>query len=69
MIQSGAFQNKSILLIDQDPKKTMIVLGVLARRTFDLANSQLLKMDLALFANSDFHQDLELKPYTQPNQS
>jgi hypothetical protein len=44
MIQSGAFQNKSILLIDQDPKKTTIVLGVLARRTFDLANNQLLKM-------------------------
>jgi lycopene beta-cyclase len=63
MIQSGAFQNKSILLIDQDPKKPMITWCFWQDGPSTWQQSVTKQWDLALFANSDFHQ-VRIKTYT-----
>ncbi|OCB75399.1 lycopene cyclase family protein [Flavobacterium crassostreae] len=65
MIQSGAFEDKTILLMDPDSKK-------INDRTWcfwqdapsDWERSVTKKWELALFATTKFRRDLELKPYT-----
>jgi hypothetical protein len=70
MIQSGAFQNKSILLIDQDPKKPMIVLGVFGKTDLRLGNNQLLNNGIWLCLLTAIFIRIRIKTlYPQPNQS
>ncbi|MDI1306462.1 MAG: lycopene cyclase family protein [bacterium] len=64
MVLSGKFKDKSILLIDENTKKTN-------DRTWCFWEEQEIiwedsiskKWDSALFANEDFRRDLDLKPY------
>jgi lycopene beta-cyclase len=64
MVQSGTFKEKTILLLDENAKKTN-------DRTWCFWNqpdgfwSKIVhtKWDSALFANEDFERDLDLKPY------
>ena len=64
MIQSGDFKDKSILLIDQDTKKTNDRTWCFWQEgtsTWDQSVSK--KWDSALFANAHFKRDLDLRPY------
>lgn len=64
MIQSGDFKDKSILLIDQDTKKTNDRTWCFWQEgtsTWDQSVSK--KWDSALFANAHFKRDLDLHPY------
>lgn len=64
MIQSGDFKDKSILLIDQDTKKTNDRTWCFWQEgtsTWDQSVSK--KWDSALFANAHFKRDLDLQPY------
>ncbi|MBE0392085.1 lycopene cyclase family protein [Flavobacterium sp. PL002] len=64
MIQSGDFKDKSILLIDQDTKKTNDRTWCFWQQgtsTWDQSVSK--KWDSALFANAHFKRDLDLQPY------
>ncbi|WP_026707887.1 lycopene cyclase family protein [Flavobacterium frigidarium] len=65
MITSGKFADKSILLIDYDSKKKNDRTWCFWQEgpsTWEQSITK--KWDLALFANTDFRRDLELKPYT-----
>lgn len=64
MIESGKFNDKSILLIDEDAKKTndrTWCFWQVEQSTWE--QSITTKWDLALFANEGFSRNLELKPY------
>ncbi|SHL72818.1 lycopene beta-cyclase [Flavobacterium chilense] len=65
MVLSGKFTDKSILLLDQDSKKTNDRTWCFWEKEESIWNPVISKKwDLALFANKDFKRDLELKPYT-----
>ena len=64
MIQSGNFKEKSILLIDENTKKTNDRTWCFwqeEQSTWEPSITK--KWDLALFANENFSRDLDLKPY------
>jgi lycopene beta-cyclase len=64
MAQSGAFKDKTILLLDENSKKQMIVPGVSGTYKRELGTRYFKKMGLAFtFANADFKRDLDLEPY------
>jgi lycopene beta-cyclase len=64
MVLSGRFSDKSILLLDQDSKKTNDRTWCFWAEEETLWNSIVSKKwDLALFANEDFKRDFALKPY------
>lgn len=65
MILSGKFPDKSILLLDQDLKKTNNRTWCFWEKEDSIWNSIISKKwDLALFANENFNRDLALKPYS-----
>ncbi len=65
MVLSGKFSDKSILLLDQDSKKTNDRTWCFWEKEDSIWNPIISKKwDLALFANENFKRDLELKPYT-----
>ena len=65
MVLSGKFTDKSILLLDQDSKKTNDRTWCFWEKEESIWNPVISKKwDLALFANKDFKRDLKLKPYT-----
>jgi lycopene beta-cyclase len=65
MILSDKFSEKSILLLDQDSKKTNDRTWCFWEKEESIWNPIISKKwDLAWFANQDFKRDLELKPYT-----
>lgn len=65
MVLSGKFTDKSILLLDQDSKKTNDRTWCFWEKEESIWNPVISKKwDMALFANKDFKRDLELKPYT-----
>lgn len=64
MIESGNFTDKSILLIDENTKKTndrTWCFWQVEQSVWEQSITK--KWDLALFANEGFSRDLELKPY------
>ena len=63
MILSGKFDDKTILLLDENPKKTNDRTWCFWHNTslFDEIVSK--KWDVALFADSTFRRDLDLNPY------
>lgn len=64
MVLSGKFKDKTILLLDQDAKKTNDRTWCFWAEEETIWNSIISKKwDLALFANKDFKRDLALKPY------
>lgn len=64
MVLSGKFSAKSILLLDEDAKKTNDRTWCFWAKEETLWNSVISKKwDSALFANEDFNRDLTLKPY------
>lgn len=64
MVQSGTFKDKSILLLDENTKKTNDRTWCFWKTNDSLwENSISKKWDSALFANEDFRRDLDLKPY------
>ncbi|OUL62479.1 lycopene cyclase family protein [Flavobacterium sp. AJR] len=64
MVLSGKFTGKSILLIDEDTKKTNDRTWCFWEKEESIwENTISKKWDLALFANENFKRDLELKPY------
>lgn len=64
MVLSGKFLDKSILLLDQDSKKTNDRTWCFWAKEETLWNSVISKKwDSALFANENFSRDLDLKPY------
>jgi len=64
MVLSGKFSDKSILLLDEDAKKTNDRTWCFWGKEETLWNSVISKKwDSALFANEDFRRDLDLKPY------
>lgn len=64
MILSGKFSDKSILLLDQDVKKTNDRTWCFWEKEESVWNSVISKKwDLAFFANQNFRRDLDLKPY------
>ncbi|OMQ12430.1 lycopene cyclase family protein [[Flexibacter] sp. ATCC 35103] len=64
MVLSGKFSNKSILLLDQDSKKTNDRTWCFWSKEETLWNSIVFKKwDSALFAYEDFKRDLNLEPY------
>jgi lycopene beta-cyclase len=64
MALSGKFSDKSILLLDQDPKKTNDRTWCLWAKEETIWDSIILKKwNSALFANEKFKRDLALKPY------
>ncbi|KRB54898.1 lycopene cyclase family protein [Flavobacterium sp. Root186] len=65
MILSKNFSDKSILLLDQDSKKTNDRTWCFWEKEDSIWNPIISKKwDMALFANENFKRDLELKPYT-----
>lgn len=65
MILSGKFTDKSILLLDQDVKKTNDRTWCFWEKEENVWNPVISKKwDLAFFANEDFRRDLDLKPYS-----
>ncbi|UWY29173.1 lycopene cyclase family protein [Flavobacterium sp. TR2] len=65
MVLSGKFSDKSILLLDQDAKRTNDRTWCFWEKEESDWNSAISKKwDLAFFANGNFRQDLELKPYS-----
>ena len=64
MMQSGKFNNKRILLLDENTKKTNDRTWCFwAKEEVIWEKSISKKWDLALFANENFRRDLVLKPY------
>jgi lycopene beta-cyclase len=64
MVLSGKFSDKSILLLDDDAKKTNDRTWCFWANEETLWNSIIFKKwDSALFANENFNRNLELKPY------
>jgi lycopene beta-cyclase len=64
MVLSGRFANQSILLLDENQKKTNDRTWCFWAKEETIWNSIISKKwDSALFANEDFKSDLELKPY------
>lgn len=64
MVLSGKFSDKSILLLDEDAKKTNDRTWCFWDKEESLWDSIISKKwDSALFANEDFKRDLDLKPY------
>jgi lycopene beta-cyclase len=64
MVLSGKFEDKSILLLDENPKKTndrTWCFWAEKETVWDSIISK--KWDLAFFTNKDFKRDLALKPY------
>ncbi|WP_253786407.1 lycopene cyclase family protein [Flavobacterium sp. HSC-32F16] len=65
MILSEKFSDKSILILDQDSKKTNDRTWCFWEKEDSIWNPVISKKwDLALFANEDFKRDLTLKPYS-----
>jgi len=65
MVLSGKFSDKSILLLDQDSKKNNDRTWCFWEKADSIWNPVISKKwDLALFANTGFKRDFELKPYT-----
>jgi lycopene beta-cyclase len=65
MVISGKFTKKSILLLDQDVKKTNDRTWCFWKKEDSIWNPIISKKwDVALFANENFKRDLELAPYT-----
>ncbi len=65
MVKSGDFKDKTILLLDEDPKKTndrTWCFWNAGQTIWDSAISK--KWNSALFLNSDIKRELNLKPYT-----
>ncbi|MCV9927921.1 lycopene cyclase family protein [Flavobacterium sp. LS1R49] len=64
MVLSGKFTKKSILLIDENPKKTNDRTWCFWAEEETIWESIISKKwDLALFVNDNYNRDLELKPY------
>ena len=64
MVQSGKFHDKSILLLDENTKKTNDRTWCFWKTSDSVWEQSISKKwDSALFANSDFRRDLDLKPY------
>lgn len=64
MVQSGKFQDKTILLLDENSKKTNDRTWCFWTKETSTWNSIISKKwDSALFANENFTRDLNLKPY------
>jgi len=64
MVLSGKFSDKSILLLDEDAKKTNDRTWCFWAKEETLWKSVISKKwDSALFANEDFRRDLDLNPY------
>ncbi|MBS7255297.1 lycopene cyclase family protein [Flavobacterium branchiicola] len=64
MVLSGKFLGKSIVLLDQDSKKTNDRTWCFWDKSENVWDSIVSKKwDLALFANNDFNRNLTLKPY------
>jgi lycopene beta-cyclase len=61
MVQSGSFTDKSILLLDENTKKTT-ELGVSGKLTIHFWE-HLFQKNGILFANENFRRDLDLQPY------
>ena len=64
MVQSGKFKNTSILLLDENPKKTNDRTWCFWKTNDSIWEQSISKKwDSALFANEDFRRNLDLKPY------
>jgi lycopene cyclase-like protein len=64
MVQSGTFKDKSILLLDENTKKTNDRTWCFWKTNDSLwVQSISKKWDSALFANENFRRDLDLQPY------
>lgn len=64
MVQSGKFKDKSILLLDENTKKTNDRTWCFWKTNDSLWEQSISKKwDSALFANENFRRDLDLKPY------
>ncbi|RVT79836.1 lycopene cyclase [Flavobacterium sufflavum] len=64
MAQSGKYNNKSILLLDENPKKTNDRTWCFWEKEKTIWDSIISKKwNSALFANADFNRNLELQPY------
>ncbi|TDD78130.1 lycopene cyclase family protein [Flavobacterium caseinilyticum] len=64
MVQSGKFKNKSILLLDENTKKTNDRTWCFWKTTDSVWEQSIYKKwDSALFANENFRRDLDLQPY------
>ncbi len=64
MVQSGKFQDKSILLLDENTKKTNDRTWCFWKTNDSVWEKSISKKwDSALFANENFRRDLDLKPY------
>ncbi|MDD2675063.1 MAG: lycopene cyclase family protein [Flavobacterium sp.] len=64
MVQSGTFKDKSILLLDQNTKKTNDRTWCFWKTNDSVWEQSISKKwDSALFANKDFRRDLDLQPY------
>ena len=64
IVQSGKFKNKSILLLDENTKKTNDRTWCFWKTNDSLWEQSISKKwDSALFANEDFRRDLDLQPY------
>ncbi|KDN56536.1 lycopene cyclase [Flavobacterium seoulense] len=64
MVQSGKYTDKSILLLDENPKKTNDRTWCFWEKENSIWESIVSKKwDSALFANTDFKRNLEIQPY------
>ncbi|MFH6969966.1 lycopene cyclase family protein [Flavobacterium petrolei] len=64
LVQSGKFKDKSILLLDENTKKTNDRTWCFWKTTDSVWEQSISKKwDSALFANEDFRRDLDLQPY------
>ena len=64
MVQSGSFADKSILLLDENSKKTNDRTWCFWKTTNSIWEPAISKKwDSALFANASFRRDLDLQPY------
>jgi lycopene cyclase-like protein len=64
MVQSGKFKNTSILLLDEDTKKTNDRTWCFWKTNDSVWEQSISKKwDSALFANENFRRDLDLQPY------
>ena len=64
MVQSGTFKDKSILLLDENTKKTNDRTWCFWKTNDSVWEQSISKKwDWALFANEDFSRDLDLQPY------